>query len=99
MVTSNHTTPRLICHQEKIRPQSLFVQRVEKLQKMRDKGIGALFLHPGVNTYYFTGMMKPSYERLLTIIISESGDATTVVPAFEAVENPSEGNWNDHSAN
>jgi Xaa-Pro aminopeptidase len=62
----------------------LFAERVEKLQKiMRDNAIGALFLHPGVNTYYFTGMMKPSYERLLTIIIPESGDAIAVVPGFE----------------
>lgn len=33
--------------------------------------------------YYFTGLMKEAYERLLTIIIPADGDSMALVPSFE----------------
>jgi len=62
----------------------MFEDTVKKAQEiMKNRGLGAIFLHPGVNTYYFTGLMKASFERLLTVIIPDEGEPVAVVPGFE----------------
>jgi len=62
----------------------MFEDSVKKAQEiMKSRGLGAIFLHPGVNTYYFTGLMKASFERLLTVIIPDEGEPVAVIPRFE----------------
>lgn len=62
----------------------MFIDRVKKTQgMMKSRGVGILLLFPGVNTYYFTGLMKSPSERFMTIIIPDAGEPVAVVPKFE----------------
>jgi len=62
----------------------MYKERISRLQNiMHEMDLTAVLLSPGVNMYYFTGLMKEAYERLLTIIIPADGDAMALVPSFE----------------
>lgn len=62
----------------------MFEDRLKKIQNlMKSRSIGMVFLHPGVNMYYFTGIMRTPMERLLTVVIPDEGDPIAVVPEFE----------------
>jgi len=47
---------------------------------MSEKGIDVLFLTPGPNMYYLSGFLEEPGERLLTLIIPQSGDPLFIVP-------------------
>lgn len=59
----------------------IYRDRLEKCQKlMLEREIGALFLGPGPNMYYLGGFLEEPGERLLTLIMPQSGDPLFVVP-------------------
>lgn len=62
-------------------PRDESVLRTQEL--MKEAGFGALLLYPGVNMFAVTGLMKESYERLLTVIIPAKGKPVALAPTFE----------------
>jgi Xaa-Pro aminopeptidase len=47
---------------------------------MAEREINALFLAPGPNMYYLSGFLEEPSERLLSLIIPQSGDPLFIVP-------------------
>lgn len=64
---------------------SLYKLRVKKVQiALKEKGLDALVVFPGVNYRYFMGFFKIGVlERLLTTIIPTDGKPISVTPKFE----------------
>lgn len=61
-----------------------YKQRLVNAQRlMKDKGIYALFITPGSNLIYFTGLNLMSTERLTGAILTVTGDLSYIVPHFE----------------
>ena len=61
-----------------------FKQRLEKLQAlMREKGVGAVYLHAGTNLYYFTGLKWGASERMVAAIVPAEGEIVYIAPKFE----------------
>jgi len=55
--------------------------RLGRCQKlMSEKGIDIVFLAPGPNMYYISGFREEPSERLLALIIPQSGDPEFIVP-------------------
>jgi Xaa-Pro aminopeptidase len=62
----------------------MYEERVSRLQKiMNERSVAAVLLSPGVNMYYFTGLMKEAYERFLTVIIPAHAEPMVLLPSFE----------------
>lgn len=60
-------------------------ERRSKAQRlMAERKIDGLFIEPGANLLYFTGIRWGRSERLFGMLLPVSGDAAFVVPAFEA---------------
>ncbi len=58
--------------------------RLRKVQDlMRQQAVDALFLTPGANLQYFTGMRWGLSERLAGALVPASGPLTYIAPAFE----------------
>ncbi|MBX6363664.1 MAG: aminopeptidase P family protein [Gemmatimonadetes bacterium] len=51
---------------------------------MAEQGIDALFIEPGANLLYFTGIRWGRSERLFGMLLPKQGDAVFISPAFEA---------------
>lgn len=61
-----------------------FRQRLERLQTlMREKNIGAVYLHAGTNLYYFTGLNWGASERMVGAIVPAAGELCYIAPKFE----------------
>lgn len=61
-----------------------FSQRLERLQAlMRQKNIGAVYLHAGTNLYYFTGLKWNASERMVAAIVPAEGQIRYIAPRFE----------------
>ncbi len=59
----------------------IYASRLEQCQKlMSEKGVDVTFLAPGPNLYYLSGFLEEPGERLLTLIVPQSGDPLFVVP-------------------
>lgn len=59
-------------------------ERIARLQNIMSRtGVAAVLLSPGVNMYYFTGVMKEAYERFLTVVVPADGEAMALLPSFE----------------
>src|SRR5271163_1950223 len=72
----------------KVRPikPDEFKSRIAQAQKKMAEAqppFNALFLAPGTALYYFTGIRWGLSERLLGLVIPQSGEPILVVPAFE----------------
>jgi Xaa-Pro dipeptidase len=72
----------------KVRPiqPDEFKSRIAQAQKKMAEGqpsYTAIFIAPGTALYYFTGIRWGLSERLLGLVIPQTGDPTLVVPAFE----------------
>lgn len=69
-----------------IKPISVleYRQRLDQAtQLMHKKNIAALFITPGSNLIYFTGINLMCTERLAGVVISAAGEITYIVPHFE----------------
>lgn len=69
-----------------IKPISIveYRQRVRSAQQlMKESDIEALFITPGSNLLYFTGINWMCTERLCGVIIPAQGELTYIVPHFE----------------
>ena len=69
-----------------IKPISVieYQQRLLRVQQlMQEKNIAALFITPGSNLLYFTGINWMCTERLCGVIIPAQGELTYIVPHFE----------------
>ncbi|MFT6989536.1 MAG: Xaa-Pro dipeptidase [Paraglaciecola sp.] len=61
-----------------------FRQRLNRAQQlMKAKNIEALFITPGSNLIYFTGLNLMCTERLIGAILSVTGELIYIVPHFE----------------
>ena len=61
-----------------------FSQRLERLQAMmRERGVGAVYLHAGTNLYYFTGLKWGASERMVAAIVPAEGEIAYIAPRFE----------------
>jgi len=59
----------------------IYARRLEQCQKlMSEKGTDALLLSQGPNMYYLSGFLEEPSERLLTLIVPQSGGSLFVVP-------------------
>ncbi len=59
-------------------------QRLSRLRRLlADGGYAAMFLHAGVNLFYFTGTRFNPSERLVGVLVPADGPLLYVVPAFE----------------
>jgi len=59
----------------------IYRTRLGQCQKlMSEKGIDVVFLGPGPNMYYLSGFLEESSERLLALIVPQSGDPLFIVP-------------------
>ncbi len=62
----------------------MYKERIARLQNiMNEMDVTAVLLSPGVNMYYFTGLMKEAYERFLTVIVPAHGKVMLLLPSFE----------------
>jgi Xaa-Pro dipeptidase len=62
----------------------MYKERIAHLQNiMNETDVAAVLLSPGVNMYYFTGLMKEAYERFLTVIVPAHGEPMVLLPSFE----------------
>jgi len=60
---------------------NVYRSRVVRCQRlMSEREINALFLAPGPNMYYLSGFLEEPSERLLSLIIPQSGDPLFIVP-------------------
>ena len=50
---------------------------------MKEKGINALFITPGSNLLYFTGLNWRCSERFTGVVLSAQGGLTYIIPHFE----------------
>ncbi len=61
-----------------------FELRIGKLQNlMKQSGAAAIYLHPGTNLYYFTGLQWSPSERMVAAIIPAEGSICYIAPHFE----------------
>lgn len=61
-----------------------FSKRLERLQSlMREKNIGAVYLHAGTNLYYFTGLKWNASERMVAAVLPAEGELCYIAPKFE----------------
>lgn len=61
-----------------------FSERLLRLQAaMRQAGVGAVYLHAGVNLYYFTGLKWNPSERMVGAIVPTEGPIRYIAPKFE----------------
>lgn len=59
----------------------IYGTRLGQCQKlMSEKGIDIVFLAPGPNMYYLSGFLEEAGERLLALIVPQSGDPQFIVP-------------------
>ena len=59
----------------------IYGTRLGQCQKlMSEKGIDIVFLAPGPNMYYLSGFLEEPGERLLALIVPQSGDPQFIVP-------------------
>jgi len=59
----------------------IYGTRLGQCQKlMSEKGIDIVFLAPGPNMYYLGGFLEEPGERLLALIVPQSGDPQFIVP-------------------
>lgn len=62
----------------------MYRERIARLQNiMNETDVAAVLLSPGVNMYYFTGLMKEAYERFLTVIVPAHAEPMVLLPSFE----------------
>jgi len=62
----------------------MYKERIARLQNiMNETDVAAVLLSPGVNMYYFTGLMKEAYERFLTVIVPAHAEPMVLLPSFE----------------
>jgi Xaa-Pro aminopeptidase len=60
---------------------NVYRSRLVRCQRlMSEKEIDVLFLAPGPNMYYLSGFLEEPSERLLSLIIPQSGDPFFIVP-------------------
>ena len=60
---------------------NVYRSRVVRCQRlMSEREIDVLFLAPGPNMYYLSGFLEEPSERLLSLIIPQSGDPLFIVP-------------------
>jgi Xaa-Pro dipeptidase len=61
-----------------------FQNRIDKAcQLMQEQQTAALYLHAGVNLYYFTGLKWNSSERMVGAILFSNGTLLYIAPEFE----------------
>lgn len=61
-----------------------FTQRLQRLQQsMKEKNVGAVYLHAGTNLYYFTGLKWSASERMVAAIVPAEGEIVYIAPKFE----------------
>ena len=59
----------------------IYKPRLERCQRiMSERSIDVVFLAPGPNMYYLSGFLEEPSERLLALIIPQSGDPLFIVP-------------------
>ena len=58
-------------------------RRAQAQRLMGELKLGALFVEPGANLQYFSGIRWGRSERLFGMLLPRSGDPVFVVPAFE----------------
>jgi len=60
---------------------NVYKSRLVRCQRlMSEKEIDVLFLAPGPNMYYISGFLEEPSERLLSLIVPQSGDPFFIVP-------------------
>ena len=60
---------------------SVYRSRLDRCQRlMSEREIDALFLAAGPNMYYLSGFLEEPSERLLSLIVTQSGDPLFIVP-------------------
>jgi Xaa-Pro aminopeptidase len=63
------------------RNTEIYRARLERCQKlMLEREIDTLFLAPGPNMYYLSGFLEEPGERLLSLIVPQSGEPLFIVP-------------------
>ena len=61
-----------------------FQQRIDKAcELMKTQNIPALYLHSGINLFYFTGMKWNASERMVGAILFPNGKLIYIAPEFE----------------
>lgn len=61
-----------------------FQQRIEKACRlMQEKNVPAMYLHAGINLYYFTGMKWNPSERIVGALLFSNGKLVFIAPEFE----------------
>ena len=61
-----------------------FSQRLKRLQDlMKEKNVGAVYLHAGTNLYYFTGLKWNASERMVAAVVPAEGEIVYIAPKFE----------------
>jgi Xaa-Pro dipeptidase len=61
-----------------------FQQRIEKACRlMQEQNIPAMYLHAGINLYYFTGMKWNPSERIVGALLFSNGKLVFIAPEFE----------------
>lgn len=64
--------------------KSTFERRCEVgSQWLNDNGFDAVYLHPGSNLFYFTGLQWGASERMVAGVLTRTGQVFYVSPAFE----------------
>ena len=64
-----------------VRNTDIYRSRLARCQKlMLEKEIDILFLAPGPNMYYLSGFLEEPGERLLSLIVPQSGEPLFIVP-------------------
>lgn len=58
-------------------------RRAKAQRLMAERKIDALFIEPGANLLYFTGIRWGRSERLFGMLLPKTGEATFIAPAFE----------------
>jgi Xaa-Pro aminopeptidase len=68
-------------HMHEGRRTDAYSSRLARCQKlMSEKGVDILFLAPGPNMYYLSGFLEEPGERLLSLIVPQSGEPLFIVP-------------------
>jgi Xaa-Pro aminopeptidase len=71
----------VLCDLREGRNIDIYRSRLARCQKlMSEKEIDILFLAPGPNMYYLSGFLEEPGERLLSLIIPQSGEPLFIVP-------------------
>jgi Xaa-Pro aminopeptidase len=70
-----------LCDMRESRSVDIYRSRLVRCQKlMLEKEIDILFLAPGPNMYYLSGFLEEPGERLLSLIVPQSGEPLFIVP-------------------